>query len=60
MVEGKNYGQKASFNGGIYYVDRANEKLKTLSDYCRASENKFYYFCKNSCATTNMYQDTIN
>jgi len=45
------YRQKRFFNAGIY-VDRADDKIRTLLHDSKASENKFHYFCKNSCATT--------
>jgi len=35
-------------------VDSADDKLRTLLHDSKALENKFNYFCKNSCATTNM------
>jgi hypothetical protein len=35
-------------------VDSAKEKLRTLIQDRKASENKFNYFYKNSCAATNI------
>jgi len=43
----KNHGQKSSFNGGIYYVDSVNKKLRTLLHNCKFSENKFHYSRKS-------------
>jgi hypothetical protein len=53
-MEYKIYGEKLSFNGGIQYVESANDKLRALLQECKTSINIFHYFCKNSFAATNM------
>lgn len=35
-------------------MDRGDDKLRKLLHDGKALENKFHYFCKNSCATTNI------
>ena len=54
-------GNDRHCKGGILRVDSAIDKVRKTSNGCKASEIKFNYFCKNSCAGTNMtFQRTPN